>query len=155
MYMNHRAAMIKSEASPHFLILTVVYWEFYLPFMCICWARICKPFKMPKNRFPAWRTGTTTLFVVPARQATLHWLAESIPRNRFLGSLKVYKYGLCFRRGFVVECNYVIKTPLLRDVIETTELKEWHTDNGESETISYCTQLNCFCQISEILAEMS
>ncbi len=26
--------------------------------------------------------GTTTLFVVPARQARLHRLAESIPRNR-------------------------------------------------------------------------
>jgi hypothetical protein len=33
-------------------------------------ARICKPFKKPKRRFPAWRACTTTLFVVPARQAT-------------------------------------------------------------------------------------
>jgi hypothetical protein len=33
-------------------------------------ARICRPFKEPRNRFPAWRAGTTTLFVVPARQAT-------------------------------------------------------------------------------------
>jgi hypothetical protein len=33
-------------------------------------ARICRPFKEPQNRFPAWRAGTTTLFVVPARQAT-------------------------------------------------------------------------------------
>jgi len=33
-------------------------------------ARICGPFKEPRNRFPAWRTGTTTLYVVPARQAT-------------------------------------------------------------------------------------
>ncbi len=33
-------------------------------------ARICRPFKEPRNRFPAWREGTTTLFVVPARQAT-------------------------------------------------------------------------------------
>jgi hypothetical protein len=95
--------------------------------MCICRARICEPFKVPWNRFPAWRTGTTTLFVVPARQTTLHRRAESIPRNRFLGSLKVYKYGLCFRRGFVVECNYVIKrfkTRLFRGVIDTTDLKK-------------------------------
>jgi hypothetical protein len=34
------------------------------------WARICKTFKEPRNRFPAWRAGTTTLFDVPARQAT-------------------------------------------------------------------------------------
>jgi hypothetical protein len=33
-------------------------------------ARICKPFKEPRNRFPALRAGTTTLFVVPAFQAT-------------------------------------------------------------------------------------
>jgi hypothetical protein len=28
------------------------------------------------------------------RLARLHRLAESIPRNRFLGSINVYKYGL-------------------------------------------------------------
>jgi hypothetical protein len=33
-------------------------------------SRICKPFKEPRSRFPAWRAGTTTLFHVPARQAT-------------------------------------------------------------------------------------
>ncbi len=33
-------------------------------------ARICKHFKEPSNRFLAWRAGTTTLFDVPARQAT-------------------------------------------------------------------------------------
>jgi hypothetical protein len=34
-------------------------------------ARICNPFKEPsRNRFPAWQTGTTTLFFVPARQAS-------------------------------------------------------------------------------------
>jgi hypothetical protein len=36
----------------------------------LAWARICKPFKEPRNRFPAWRAGTTTLFGVPAHQAT-------------------------------------------------------------------------------------
>jgi hypothetical protein len=33
-------------------------------------ARIFKPFKEPRNRFPAWPAGTTTLLVVTARQAT-------------------------------------------------------------------------------------
>ncbi len=33
-------------------------------------ARICRPFKEPRNRFPAWRACTTTLFVVTARQCT-------------------------------------------------------------------------------------
>jgi hypothetical protein len=32
--------------------------------------RISKPFKEPRNRLQAWRTGTTTLFDVPAREAT-------------------------------------------------------------------------------------
>jgi hypothetical protein len=45
-------------------------------------AGICKPFQERRNRFPAWRPGTTTLFVVPAIQAT--WACgivflESIP----------------------------------------------------------------------------
>jgi hypothetical protein len=39
--------------------------------------RICRPFKDPRNRYPEWRAGTTTLFDVPARYAG----------NRFLGSL--------------------------------------------------------------------
>ncbi len=34
-------------------------------------ARICKPFEEPRNLFPSWGTGTTTLFDVPVRQATL------------------------------------------------------------------------------------
>jgi hypothetical protein len=67
--------------------------------------------------YVAWRAGTTNRVVVPARQAgnrflnrftntvsgyvrlsyrsaRLHRLAESIPWNRCLGSLNVYKYGL-------------------------------------------------------------
>ncbi len=45
------------------------------------WARICKPFKEPRNRFPAWRADMTT--VVPTRQATITaggiYSSESIP----------------------------------------------------------------------------
>ncbi len=40
-------------------------------------ASICRPFKETRNRFPAWRTGTTTLFTY--RPARLHRLAEWIP----------------------------------------------------------------------------
>jgi hypothetical protein len=48
-------------------------------------ARICRPFKEPRNRFSAWR-------------------------NRFLGSLNVYKYGLLqtidiFRTTFLTAGN--------------------------------------------------
>jgi hypothetical protein len=57
-------------------------------------ARICEPSKEPRNRFPAWQAGMTTLFGVH-RPATLHRLAESIPWNRFLGTLKFFKFGLC------------------------------------------------------------
>jgi hypothetical protein len=31
---------------------------------------IWRPYKKDRNRFPAWRSGTTTLFVVQARQVT-------------------------------------------------------------------------------------
>ncbi len=56
------------------------------------WARICRSFKETRYRFSAWRAGTKPyLSYWPAR---LHRLAKSIPRNRFLGSINVYKYGL-------------------------------------------------------------
>jgi hypothetical protein len=45
-------------------------------------ARICKAFKEPRNRFPAWPAGTTTLFDVPP--GSIGW------RNRFLGSLNTF-----------------------------------------------------------------
>ncbi len=56
-------------------------------------ARICRSFKETRYRFSAWRAGTKPyLSYWPAR---LHGLAKSIPRYRFLGSINVYKYGLC------------------------------------------------------------
>jgi hypothetical protein len=56
-------------------------------------ARICRSFKETRYRFSAWRAGTKPyLSYWPAR---LHRLAKSIPRNRFLGSINIYKYGLC------------------------------------------------------------
>jgi hypothetical protein len=55
-------------------------------------AHICKPFKEPgidsQPGGPVWQP--YLLYWL----ARLHRLAESIPRNRLLGSLKVYKYGL-------------------------------------------------------------
>ncbi len=51
------------------------------------WARICSPFRSPGI--------DSTLSYRPAR---LHRLAESIRRNRFPGSINVYKYGLCIHR---------------------------------------------------------
>ncbi len=51
-------------------------------------ARICRPFKDTRNRFPAWQP------YLSYRPARLHWLPESNPRTRFLGSINVYKYVL-------------------------------------------------------------
>ncbi len=75
----------------HFLLNLATTWRD--GYCCYCTnLRICKPFKEPRNRFLAWRAGTTTLFTYgPTR---LQRLAESILWNRFLGSLIVYKYGL-------------------------------------------------------------
>ncbi len=58
-------------------------------------ARICGSCKETRYRFSAWRAGTKPyLSYWPAR---LHRLAKSIPRYRFLGSINVYKYGLCLK----------------------------------------------------------
>jgi hypothetical protein len=60
------------------LLLIIITLKVYFVFYCVSHgyfgsefrASICKPFREPRNRFPAWRAGTTTIFVVPARQAT-------------------------------------------------------------------------------------
>jgi hypothetical protein len=49
------------------------------PYSSLSRARICIPFMEPRNRFPARRAGTTTLFVVLARQAGGIDSSESIP----------------------------------------------------------------------------
>ncbi len=57
-------------------------------------ARICRSCKETRYRFSAWRAGRKPyLSYWPARP---HRLAKSIPQNRFLGSINVYKYGLGF-----------------------------------------------------------
>ncbi len=59
-------------------------------------ARICRPFKETRYQFSVWRAGTKSYSAYwPAR---LHRLAKSIPRNRFLGSKNVFKYGLSWYR---------------------------------------------------------
>ncbi len=69
-------------------------------------ARICRSFKENRNRFPAWRAGTKPSFSYwPAR---LHRLAKSIPRNRFLSSINVYKYGLWILK-FILYCITHVK----------------------------------------------
>ncbi len=55
-------------------------------------ARIYKPFKEPRIWFPAWRAGTVQQPYLSYWPARLHRLAESIPWNRFLGPLNVYKF---------------------------------------------------------------
>jgi hypothetical protein len=39
---------------------------------------------------------------LPYRPDRLHSLAELVPRNRYLESLKVYKFGLCTKLGWKV-----------------------------------------------------
>ncbi len=59
-------------------------------------ARICKLFKEPRNQFgqAGGPVGQFYFSYRPARGCIVHRLAESVPRNRFLVSLNVYKYGL-------------------------------------------------------------
>ncbi len=55
-------------------------------------ARICKPFKEPRNRFPTCRAGTIPLSCQTGPPGYIGW------RNRFLSSLNVYKYELRLHR---------------------------------------------------------
>jgi hypothetical protein len=56
--------------------------------------------RSPRNRFPSWRAGTTTLFDLPARQ-TINNLAESIPWKSIPGLLKrlQIRTRFCVRKG--------------------------------------------------------
>ncbi len=78
-----------SRLSTKYFFFTVHYvFQFLCPHRPASWSRICKPFKEPRNRFPA---------CGPERQPYLtyrHRLAVSIPWDRFPSSLNVYKYGL-------------------------------------------------------------
>jgi hypothetical protein len=61
-------------------------------------ARICKPFKEPRNRFPAWRAGPTTLFVVPARYVSKTGGIES--PELILGLLKRFQMQALYTPSF-------------------------------------------------------
>jgi hypothetical protein len=64
-------------------------------------ARICKAFKEPRIDFQPDGSVRQPYFLY--RSARLHRIAESTPRNRFLGSLNVYKYGLRLFNQFQTE----------------------------------------------------
>ncbi len=55
-------------------------------------ARICRPYMSPG--IDSQHGGLLRQPYLSYWPARLHRLAKSIPRNRFLGSIKVYKYGL-------------------------------------------------------------
>jgi hypothetical protein len=48
-------------------------------------ARICKPFKEPWNRFPAWRAGTKTLFDVHCKKCRRTFRC---PREKYLPNVE-------------------------------------------------------------------
>ncbi len=67
-------------------------------------------FKEPRNRFPSLAgryDNPICRNVLPGR---LHRLAESIPQNRFLGSINVYKYGLGVQVLPMQDCSQLITT---------------------------------------------
>ncbi len=59
------------------------------------WARMCKRLRSPG--IDSFLGGPVRQIGLSYRTARLHRLAESIPWNRFLGSLFVYKFGLLAR----------------------------------------------------------
>ncbi len=52
------------------------------------------------------------------RPVRLHRLAESIPRNQFLGSIDVYKYGLCTLYITGKQTVYTVTVYCMYDAIE-------------------------------------
>jgi hypothetical protein len=66
---------------------------------------ICRPFKEPRNRFPALQAGTTTLFVVTARQATL---ADGIDSSKSIPRLHKR-----FQKQALDCCNFGIASQML------------------------------------------
>ena len=101
----------------------------FLPCTPLCRARICKRLRSPgidsKESIPpacaAWRAEPVfaDLLSRPGidfqprqpyfsyRPVRLHRLAKSIPRNRFLGSINVYKYGLSSPDGESIEETFL------------------------------------------------
>ncbi len=78
----HLSIAIRWGLSPFTFYITFYFiFLFLLSARIICernWAQICKPFKEPRNRFPAWH-GPVRQPYLTYRAARLHWLA------RFLG----------------------------------------------------------------------
>ncbi len=73
-----------------------------LQYCWMFWGCICKPYKKSRNRFPAWRAGSPVRQpYLSYRPVRLHRLAESIPRNWFLVTLNVYRYGLCISMWYM------------------------------------------------------
>ncbi len=79
--------------------------------------RICRPFKEPRNQFPAQRAGTTTLFDVPARQPTqacginsLEWTTRLLKRLhiRDTGYIQSKVFAICIGQA-VAMSSYEIK----------------------------------------------
>jgi hypothetical protein len=74
-------------------------------------ARICRPFKEPRNRFPALRAGNDNPICRAGPPGYIGW------RNRFLGAINVYKYGLWIqirRQWRIRDTATVFRLPVLR-----------------------------------------
>ncbi len=111
-------------------------------------ARICKPFKEPRNRFPAWWAGTTYKLGVP-RTGPPDYVVWRNRFDRFLGSLNVYKYGLCFHATFeyvVIRYNQYI-TMKYSSPASKGQLRSTHMYNSEQYIQKV---LNC-CQLAKFL----
>ncbi len=75
---------------------------------------MCKSFKEPRNQFPAWQAGTTTLLVVPARQAaqagaidsseSIHGLHERLQIRAHAGMEKVSRIWRAMHCRLCINC---------------------------------------------------
>jgi hypothetical protein len=88
--------------------------------------------------------GMITLFVVSYRPARLHRLAESIPWNRFLGFLNIYKCGLSFLstpRRVSEDTKTLPYAAGQWNTVSSYEWKEFHQSTGKPRgTREGCTR---------------
>ncbi len=108
-----------------------------------CRALICKPFKEARNRFPAWHAGTTTLFDVPARQATEAGeidYSESIPgllkglQIRALMSWEQFLAELCYLSQLSISSPFQVRQgSAILCVFMITESSSWEGGKGGTQ----------------------
>ncbi len=106
---------------------------------------------------PGWPVRQPYLSYRPAR---LHRLAESIPLNRFLGSLNIYKYGVRFAQALCIDdrCQTLKGKISVRQMKEERKQGKGFSNRTMELTIKdgmcNCANYNSFWNVYEVLTNL-